>query len=448
MKPQSEHGVEITTAEPGIWFAVVLGLMAGFCSLLSAGAAVVLPNIAAGIHISTTLSVWIISGFSLAYGVSMAAYGRVADVVGLRLPLTVGTLVMSVGALVAGASHHFGTMMIGRVAQGIGGAAVPVLGVAIVTSFGSEILSTKGLALVTGLSSAGAGLGPLIGGILESVGTWRLSLGITALNAILLLLIWKDVPHKRSQASFDFVGSLIFTVMMSGFVLLTQSVSTGRTVATIGAVLIFVSAPTLFFWVRNHPFGFLPKAIYSDRETMRATFATISIPTAWFSTLVAVPIYLHSQGLTPIQMGIVIAPSGVIGFLSARYASIAIKKYGANRTLIFAAFCAISALLTAFYGSHFVHPYIMALSIYMVTLGFGMAQPAMVTRINQVVAPEVRGMALGIAIMTIFVTGSVAAAAIGGFSDAIGMDYTLLSLLVIPFFVLWLIWPTKSRPAW
>ena len=181
---------------------------------------------------------------------------------------------------------------------------------------------------------------------------------------------------------------------------------------------------------------------------MRATFATISIPAAWFSTLVAVPIYLHSQGLEPIEIGIVVAPSGLIGFLSAKYSARVIAKYGANRTLIFAAFCSISALLIAFYGSHYVHPYVMAVSIYMVTLGFGMAQPAMVNRINQVVTEDVRGIALGIAIMTIFVTGSIAAAVIGGFSDVLGIDYTLLSLLVVPIFVLCLIWPTKNRTRW
>ena len=437
-----------TATEPGISFAVVLGLMAGFCSLLSAGAAVVLPNMAADINISTTLSVWVISGFSLAYGVTMAAYGRIADLVGLRLPLTVGTIVMSMGALIAAFASNFGILMLGRVLQGLGGAAVPVLGVAIVTSFNDHKLKTTGLALVTGLSSAGAGIGPLVGGLLEHVGTWRLSIGITAMNSILLALIWKLVPYRKSDAKFDLVGSLLFTGVATGLVAVIQSVSTGMTVRIIGSLLLLITVPTLIFWVREHPTGFLPESVYKNKEAMRATFATISIPAAWFSTLVAVPIYLHSQGLQPIEIGLVVAPSGLIGFLSAKYSARLIAKIGANRTLVIAAFCSISALLIAFYGSHFEHPYIMAVSIYMVTLGFGLAQPSMVTRINQVVAPEVRGIALGIAIMTIFVTGSIAAAIIGGFSDVLGIDYTLLCLLVVPIFVLGLIWPTKNRPRW
>ena len=421
---------QVTTAEPGIGLAVVLGLMAGICSLLSAGAAVVLPKLATDIDISTTLSVWVISGFSLAYGVTMAAYGRIADLVGLRLPLTIGTIVMSVGALIAALASNFGILMVGRVLQGLGGAAVPVLGVAIVTSFNDHKLKTTGLALVTGLSSAGAGIGPLVGGLLEYVGTWRLSIGITACNAILLALIWKQIPHKKSDAKFDLVGSLLFTGVAAGLVAIIQSVSTGMTVRVIGATLLLVTLPALLIWVKGHPTGFLPISVYKNKEAMRATFATISIPAAWFSTLVAVPIYLHSQGLEPIEIGIVVAPSGLIGFLSAKYSA------------------RVIALLIAFYGSHYVHPYVMAVSIYMVTLGFGMAQPAMVNRINQVVTEDVRGIALGIAIMTIFVTGSIAAAVIGGFSDVLGIDYTLLSLLVVPIFVLCLIWPTKNRTRW
>lgn len=436
------------TTEPGLSFAVILGLMAGFCSLLSAGAAVVLPNLARDLDITTSLSVWIISGFSLAYGVTMAAYGRIADLVGLRLPLTVGTIVMSIGALVAAFSSNFGFLMVGRVLQGLGGAAVPVLGVAIVTSFNDYKLKTTGLALVTGLSSAGAGIGPLVGGLLEYLGTWRLAIGITAANAFLLALIWKRVPHQRSDAKFDLIGSLLFTGVATGLVAVIQSVSTGPTVREIGLALLILTLPTLIIWVKRNPSGFLPHSIYRNREAMRATFATISIPAAWFSTLVAVPIYLNSQGLEPIEIGIVVAPSGLIGFLSAKYSARVIASIGANRTLIIAAFCSISALLIAFYGSHFEHPYIMALSIYLVTLGFGLAQPSMVTRINQVVAREVRGIALGIAIMTIFVMGSIAAAIVGGFSDVLGIDYTMLCLLVVPIFVLFLIWPTKNRPKW
>lgn len=436
------------TTEPGLSFAVILGLMAGFCSLLSAGAAVVLPNLARDLDITTSLSVWIISGFSLAYGVTMAAYGRIADLVGLRLPLTVGTIVMSIGALVAAFSSNFGFLMVGRVLQGLGGAAVPVLGVAIVTSFNDYKLKTTGLALVTGLSSAGAGIGPLVGGLLEYLGTWRLAIGITAANAFLLALIWKRVPHQRSDAKFDLIGSLLFTGVATGLVAVIQSVSTGPTVREIGLALLILTLPTLIIWVKRNPSGFLPHSIYRNREAMRATFATISIPAAWFSTLVAVPIYLNSQGLEPIEIGIVVAPSGLIGFLSAKYSARVIASIGANRTLIIAAFCSISALLIAFYGSHFEHPYIMALSIYLVTLGFGLAQPSMVTRINQVVATEVRGIALGIAIMTIFVMGSIAAAIVGGFSDVLGIDYTMLCLLVVPIFVLFLIWPTKNRPKW
>lgn len=436
------------TTEPGLSFAVILGLMAGFCSLLSAGAAVVLPNLARDLDITTSLSVWIISGFSLAYGVTMAAYGRIADLVGLRLPLTVGTIVMSIGALVAAFSSNFGFLMVGRVLQGLGGAAVPVLGVAIVTSFNDYKLKTTGLALVTGLSSAGAGIGPLVGGLLEYLGTWRLAIGITAANALLLALIWKRVPHQRSDAKFDLIGSLLFTGVATGLVAVIQSVSTGPTVREIGLALLILTLPTLIIWVKRNPSGFLPHSIYRNREAMRATFATISIPAAWFSTLVAVPIYLNSQGLEPIEIGIVVAPSGLIGFLSAKYSARVIASIGANRTLIIAAFCSISALLIAFYGSHFEHPYIMALSIYLVTLGFGLAQPSMVTRINQVVATEVRGIALGIAIMTIFVMGSIAAAIVGGFSDVLGIDYTMLCLLVVPIFVLFLIWPTKNRPKW
>ena len=142
-----------------------------------------------------------------------------------------------------------------------------------------------------------------------------------------MALIWKKVPHNRSNAKFDLVGSLLFTGVAAGLVAVIQSVSTGITVRIIGTVLLVVTVPSLLIWVKNHPTGFLPVSVYKNKEAMRATFATISIPAAWFSTLVAVPIYLHSQGLEPIEIGIVVAPSGLIGFLSAKIVFVSPLKF-------------------------------------------------------------------------------------------------------------------------
>ena len=413
---------------PTLALAWTLGAMAGLASVLSAGAAVVLPTIAAALAIPTLLSVWVISGFSLAYAVSMAAYGRLADVYGLRAPLVAGTVLMAIGSLVAALAPNFAVLMVARIAQGVGGAAVPVLGVAIITSFRDPVLSTKGLALVTGLSSLGAGTGALVGGTVESLSSWRVALGVPALSVALLLWIWRVLPTQRAKTTMDFTGALLVTALASGVILLAQAASTGLTVAVVGGVLVLITVPSLVQWVRSHPDGFLPKSVIANRIVRLVVISSTAVPIAWFSLLAAVPIATHEMQWSPIQTGLALAPSGVIGFLSARRSARVIARHGAHWTLRLSVALAAIALAVSATGVRFGIPLLTAMGVWFVTAGFGMAQPAMVTAINAEIDGATRGVALGTAIMVTFASGAFGAAAIGGFSDLIGIDGVLVGL--------------------
>jgi MFS family permease len=422
----------VNSKVPGLGLAWTLGLMAGFCSLLSAGAAVVLPTIASALDIPTIRSVWVISGFSLAYGVSMAIYGRVADLYGLRLPLIVGTLLMGAGSIMAALASSFSTLMVARVAQGIGGAAVPVLAVAIITSFRHPLLNTKGLALVTGLSSAGAGLGALIGGLLDATLGWRYSLGVPALNMALLILIWNRIPTRGTGARIDIPGALLVAATASGAILLAQSASVGASVAIIGALLCGLGIPALALWVRQNPEGFLPIALIGNKRVRQVVITATAVPIAWFSLLAAVPLALYDMQWPPVHTGLALAPSAVIGFLSARNAATLIARVGAHGTLKIATVLSGTALVTSSTGAHFGWPLVTTCGVFFVTGAFGMAQPAMVAALDMDVDQRVRGVALGTAIMTLFTSGAMGAAVIGGFTDLIGLDGAIAILLIFP----------------
>ena len=62
--------------------------------------------------------------------VATAVYGRISDLVGLRLPLLVGVILMAVGALAGALAPNFGVLLGARILQGAGAAAVPTIGVA------------------------------------------------------------------------------------------------------------------------------------------------------------------------------------------------------------------------------------------------------------------------------------------------------------------------------
>src|SRR6478735_2693708 len=112
---------------------ILIGLLFGLTGLGSSSAAIALPVMAADLDVSTGVSAWAISLYALMLAVATAVYGRISDLVGQRLPLLVGVGLMTAGALVAALSPSFGVLLGARLFQGAGAAAVPTLGVAVLS---------------------------------------------------------------------------------------------------------------------------------------------------------------------------------------------------------------------------------------------------------------------------------------------------------------------------
>ncbi len=119
-------------------------------------------------------------------------------------------------------------MLLGaRVVQGAGAAAVPTLGVAIVTARFHGAARGVALGKVAGLAAAVSCLGPLAGGAVEGLLGWRYVIALPMLGLLLLPLLWRSVPTQGSGARLDVLGALLVAATAAGVVLLVQSPSTG-----------------------------------------------------------------------------------------------------------------------------------------------------------------------------------------------------------------------------
>lgn len=433
------------TTGPGL--ALVMGLFAGLASIGTSGAAVVLPSLAADIGIPTVTSAWVISGFSLAYGVAMAVHGRLADLTGLRLPLTVGIGVMSIGALLAATAPNFGILMVGRLLQGTGGAALPVLGMAVVSAQYTGGSRTRALGLATGVSAAGACIGPLVGGGLDALFSWRVSIALPAVTLLLVPLIWRRIPALGTGARLDALGAVLVAAAAAGGVLLVQSASTGAVVALSGALLLTVGVPGAALRVRRAPDGFLPRAVVGNPTVVRAALGATAVPVSWFALLVAVPIALSDHGWQPLQIGLALLPSVACGLLAPRLTAPLLVRLGPARSLLLTSAGASTALLSAALGAWKDVPALLVLGVMLTTTTFGLCQPAMVAAINAAVPPDVRGVALAIAIMTFFIGGGIGSAVIGGIGALVGVAACLAYLALYPVLAALVVWPLAGRPA-
>ena len=411
---------------------ILVGLLFGLAGLGSSSAAIALPVIGADLDVSTGVGAWAISLYALMLAVATAIYGRVSDLVGIRLPLVIGVTLMTFGALAGALAPSFGTLLVARILQGAGAAAVPTLGVALVSA--RFVGPAKGAALgrVAGMAAAVSCLGPLAGGVVEGLFGWRVVVALPMLGILLLPLLWRSIPTEGSGARLDLFGAALVAATAAGVVLLVQSPSTGSTVAVVGAVLAVLGVPAVAAWIRRRPNGFLPVSVIRNPAVIRSALAAGAVPAAWFALLIAVPAVLVGVGWEPWHVGVALVPSAVVGLMAPRFAGPLLSRIGPTRSLGLAALISAAALALAALGAYATSATLLVTAVVGVTLAFGLGQPALIEAVSDAVSDDVRGVALGVATLFFLVGGGIGSAVVGGFGEVLGMPYALLLLAVLP----------------
>jgi MFS family permease len=426
---------------------LLVGLLFGLAGLGSSSVAIALPVIGSDLDVSTGVGAWTISLYALMLAVATAVYGRVSDLVGIRLPLVVGVTLMTVGALAGALAPSFGVLLVARLLQGAGAAAVPTLGVAIVSARFSG--AEKGVALgrVAGMAAAVGCLGPLAGGVIEGLLGWRVVIALPMLGILLLPLLWRSVPTEGSGARLDLFGAVLVAATAAGVVLLVQSPSTGPLVAVVGGVLAALGVPAVAAWVRRRPNGFLPVTVIRNPAVVRSALAAGAVPAAWFALLIAVPAVLVGRGWEPWQVGVALIPSAVTGLMAPRVAGPLLNRVGPTVSLATAATTAAVALGVASLGAYAGSATLLVTAVVAVTFAFGLGQPALMEAVGDAVSDDVRGVALGVATLFFLVGGGVGSAVVGGLGEVLGMPYALLLLAALPLAGIVALGPQRGRGA-
>jgi EmrB/QacA subfamily drug resistance transporter len=181
---------------------------------------VALPTIQRDLHFSQQNLQWVISGYTVTYGGFLLLGGRLADLLGRRQTLVIGTVVFGLTAIVGGAAPNAGTLVGARLAQGLGAALMTPAALSILTTsfnVGTERVKALGAwGAMGGLSSV---LGVFLGGVVAAGPGWRWVLYINPpICAVVIvaayLLVSGDAPRRSGLASFDTPGALLGTAGM------------------------------------------------------------------------------------------------------------------------------------------------------------------------------------------------------------------------------------------
>ena len=154
-----------------------------------------LPSLSAGLHASESAVQATITGMLIGLGIGQLVIGPLSDAVGRRRPLIIGVATHVVASVLCAFAPNV-TMLTGaRVLQGLAGAAVSVVSMAIVRDLFSGMAAAQLLSrlmLVMGIAPI---LAPSLGGFVLATTTWRGIFVVLAVAAF--VLIWVAVLGLR-----------------------------------------------------------------------------------------------------------------------------------------------------------------------------------------------------------------------------------------------------------
>ncbi|MEU7407257.1 MFS transporter [Streptomyces sp. NPDC044948] len=179
--------------DPHRWRALWVTLVAGFMTLLDVTiVAVALPSMQKGLHASPAAVQWVVSGYALAFALSLVTAGRIGDTFGRRRVFLVALAAFVLFSAAAGAAPGIELLIAARLAQGAAAGSIAPQNSALIQQLfrGAERGRAFGLFGATvGVSSA---VGPVVGGLILALAGpegWRWIFYVNVPVGVLALLL-------------------------------------------------------------------------------------------------------------------------------------------------------------------------------------------------------------------------------------------------------------------
>jgi EmrB/QacA subfamily drug resistance transporter len=304
---------------------MVLG--SGIAMLDSTVVGIALPSIGRAFHGGVDTLQWVVTGYALTLAAFLLLGGSLGDRYGRKRIFTIGVVWFAAASALCGIAPTAGLLIAARVVQGIGGALLAPASLAILQASFRPADRAKAIGAWSGLSGVAAAAGPLIGGYLIAVGSWRWVFYINLpLSIAVLVITARHVPESRDPTTsgrVDMVGAALGVVFLAGLTYgLIEAPTRGwSSPAVVACFVVAVLAAPAFLIVehrRAHPM--LPLGLFRSRQFSGANGVTFAVYAALGGALFLLPVELQIvKGYSPLESGIALFPLTLVMLtLSAR----------------------------------------------------------------------------------------------------------------------------------
>lgn len=277
----------------------------------------------------------------LMLGALILVGGAAGDRFGHRRVFTLGIAIFTVASVGCGLAPGIASLVAARMVQGVGGALLVPGSLAIISAAFPEDERGKAIGTWAGFSALTTAAGPVLGGWLVDVLSWRAIFFINVPLALLtLVLAFRHVPESRDTANghaIDWLGGGLATVGLAGLAYgLTTAPDLGWinafVLASIGGGMLALAAFIAYEAAVSSPM--VPLGLFRSAAFSGANAMTLLLYLALSGVMFLLPFNLISiQGYSATLAGAAFLPFTLIMGGLSRWSGGLVGRYGARKPL-------------------------------------------------------------------------------------------------------------------
>jgi EmrB/QacA subfamily drug resistance transporter len=300
----------------GRWVLIATVLGSGMAAVDATVVGIALPRIGEDFHTGVSALQWVVTAYTLTLASFLLLGGTLGDRFGRRRVFVIGVVWFAIASAACAFAPSATVLIAARACQGIGAALLTPGSLAILQSSFEPGDRSRAIGAWSGLGALATAAGPILGGLLLAVGSWRLVFLLNLPLAVAVLVVTRrHVPESTDitvTGRIDIPGAGLAVVALS---LLTYALIEAPDVgwgspAVVASIGIGVVA-AIAFLVTEHRSAtpMLPLSIFRTPQFAATNGVTFFLYGALGGTLFLMPVALQQvAGYSPLAAGLSLIP--------------------------------------------------------------------------------------------------------------------------------------------
>ncbi|UCJ09279.1 MFS transporter [Chitinophaga pendula] len=350
---------------------------------------IALPRIAESFSAGISVLQWIVDAYTIAFAVLMLSAGGMSDLLGAKRVFLFGLLLFGVASVGCGVAWDAGSLIGFRALQGVGSATMIPSSLAILNQSFSHDREQRARAVALWTAAGGVSIaaGPILGGFLIHLSSWRLIFLVNIPICLVGILLGLRLPEseRHPNRGFDIPGQLTWLLALTAFIgAIIEWNELGFSHPFIwGGILCSGLLILLFLRIeRRSAAPILPLDFFRSANFNVLVLLGVCLNNSYYGTVFVLSLYLQDVlHYTPLHAGLAFLPLTAGFIVSNLISGKLMAKYGTRLPVLVGALVGMSGFMGLLMINGHTSYIQLFLPFFTIPMGMGLAVPAMTTGI-------------------------------------------------------------------